>query len=203
VDTIFGAGSSKELFSWRNGLVLHKVVETALDKGVIAIVPLLRPDPRFEKIKRLRKDIETRGLDDRRKLKKECIKLRDEINQEDNEKLLEEKNPFLTSARPRARYFWWTFFRAMTCLNWRSPKRMDMPIAKEAQKGVSFCTRGRYVKENQLRGFVEELGQDIESILENRLEDENNDSHPDPDPEALGVTYRCGELPPRRDSQEI
>jgi len=64
---------------------------------------------------------------------------------------------------------------------------MDMPIAKEAQKGVSFCTRGRYVKENQLRGFVEELGQDIESILENRLEDENNDSHPDPDPEALGV----------------
>jgi len=39
MDTIFGAGSSKELFSWRNGLVLHKVVETALDKGVIAIVP--------------------------------------------------------------------------------------------------------------------------------------------------------------------
>lgn len=32
MDTIFGAGSSKELFSWRNGLVLHKVVETALDK---------------------------------------------------------------------------------------------------------------------------------------------------------------------------
>jgi hypothetical protein len=42
-------------------------------------------------------------------------------------------------------------------------------------------------KENQLRGFVEELGQDIESILENRLEDENNDPHPNPDPEALGV----------------
>jgi hypothetical protein len=234
VDTIFGAGSSKELFSWRNGLVLHKVVETALDKGVIAIVPLLRPNPRFEKIKRLRKDMEARGLDDRRKLKEECIKLRDEINQEDNEKLLEDKNlvrswektepkeymtivldwkhpklkdpqilhsfiskleqlhnwpvQFLTSARPRARYVWWTFLRAMTCLNWRSPKGMEMPIAKEVQKGVRFWgIRGRYVKENQLRGFVEELGQDIESILENRLEDENNDPHPSPDPEALGV----------------
>ena len=70
----------KELFSWRNGLVLHKVVETALDKGIIAIVPLLRPNPRFEKIKRLRKDMEARGLDDRRKLKEECIKLRDKIN---------------------------------------------------------------------------------------------------------------------------
>ena len=160
--------------------------------------------------------MEARGLDDSRKLKEECIKLRDEINQEDNEKLLEDKNlvrswetiepkeymtivldwkhpklkdpqishsfiskleqlhnwpvQFLTSARPRARYVWWTFLRAMTCLNWWSPKGMDMPIAKVVQKGVRFWgTRGRYVKENQLRGFVEELGQDIESILENRL----------------------------------
>jgi hypothetical protein len=161
MDTIFGAGSSKELFSWRNGLILHKVVEAALDKGVIAIVPLLRPNTKFEKIKQLREDMEAGELtsNNRRKLKEECIKLRDEINQEDNEKLLEDKNlvrswektepkeymtivldwknqklkapqiphsfinkleqlhnwpvQFLTSARPRARYVWWTFLRAM------------------------------------------------------------------------------------------
>jgi len=46
-DIIFGAGSSNELFSWRNGLILHKIIEAALDKGVIAIVPLLRPNTRL------------------------------------------------------------------------------------------------------------------------------------------------------------
>jgi hypothetical protein len=234
MDTIFGAGSSSELFSWKNGLILHKVVENALDIGVIAIVPLLRPNTRWEKIKQLRQDMEVKELilKDRQKLTEECIKLRDEINQEDNEKLLEDKNlvrswektepkeymaivldwnnrqlkatyfphsfiskleqlhnwpvQFLTSARPRARYVWWTFLRGITCLNWRSPKGIDMPIAKEVRKGVRFWgTRGRYVKENQLRGFVEELGQDIDSILENGLEDDSDKSGPDP--EALGV----------------
>jgi hypothetical protein len=91
MDTIFGAGSSKELFSWRNGLILHQVVEAAPDKGVIAIVPLLRLNTtRFEKIKRFRKDMEAGELtaNERQKLKAECTKLRDEINQEDNKNLL-------------------------------------------------------------------------------------------------------------------
>jgi hypothetical protein len=62
---------------------------------------------------------------------------------------------------------------------------MDMPTAKEVRKGVRFWgTRGRYIKVNQLRDFVEELGQDIDSTLENKLED---DSDPRPDPEALVV----------------
>ena len=122
MDTIFGAGSSKELFSWRNGLVLHKVVETAVDKGVIDIVPLLRPNPRFEKIKRLRKDMETRGLDDRRKLKEECIKLRDEINQEDNEKLLEDKNLVRSWEKTEPKEY-------MTIvLDWKHPKLKDPQI---------------------------------------------------------------------------
>jgi hypothetical protein len=61
---------------------------------VIAIVPLLRPNTRFEKTKQLRKDIEAGELtaNDRQKLKEEYIELRDEISQEDNEKLLEDKN---------------------------------------------------------------------------------------------------------------
>ena len=39
MDAIFGEGSQSELFSAVNGLFLHKEIEAALDKGVIAIVP--------------------------------------------------------------------------------------------------------------------------------------------------------------------
>ena len=59
---LFGTGSSRELFSWRNGLILHKVVEAALNADLIAIAPRLRPKTIFEKIKQLRKDMEAGSL---------------------------------------------------------------------------------------------------------------------------------------------
>lgn len=39
MEDIFGRGSSRDLFSTRNGLFLCAKIEILLDKGVIAIVP--------------------------------------------------------------------------------------------------------------------------------------------------------------------
>ncbi|KAN0086617.1 hypothetical protein V8E54_000305 [Elaphomyces granulatus] len=231
-DTIFGAGSFNELFSWRNSLILHKVIEAALDKGVIAIVPLLRPNTRFEKTKQLRKDIEAGELtaNDCQKLKEECIKLRDEISQEDNEKLLEDKNLVrLWEKTEPKEYMNITTHSSLVNILLREILRSNVPpslltgmikssrpsrfriratsvpdkraaesmlclvdVLESNDEGDATSRRTNYqsyltTRIDQLRGFVEELGQDIDSIPENRLEDDNNDPHPDPDPEALGV----------------
>ena len=47
---------------------------------------------------------------------------------------------------------------------------------QEVQKGVRYWgTHKRFVKRNQLLGFVEELGYDVDSIVYNNEEDDEED----------------------------
>ena len=75
-------------------------------------------------------------------------------------------------------------------------------IQKEVQKGTRYWgTRGRYVKKNQLLGFVEELGQDVESIAESILDNAIEEDGPwQPDP--IGVAVVTSEVIRRTQEQD-
>ncbi len=81
---------------------------------------------------------------------------------------------FQTDFRPRARYVWWTFMNAVLQTAWRQKQNEKNVLRQEVAKATRYWgTRGRYVKKNMLRGFVDELGHDIESILENGIEEDD------------------------------
>ncbi len=92
---------------------------------------------------------------------------------------------FLTDARPRSRFIWWIFLSAITKLSWRQKQDDKTAIQLEVGKRTRYWgTRGKYVRENQLLGFIEELGQDVNSILDNKLEEEET---PEPEFEAVAL----------------
>jgi len=71
---------------------------------------------------------------------------------------------FCTDFRPRARYVWWTFMKAILANGWRQKQTGNNILGKEVGKAVRYWrTRGRYVKKTMLRGFVNEMGQDGDS----------------------------------------
>ncbi|KAI2609236.1 hypothetical protein GGR54DRAFT_651821 [Hypoxylon sp. NC1633] len=141
MDDTFGKGSSEENFAPCNGLFLDVGIEKALDKGWLAIVP----DVNFT----LKQSLPATG---RRGGKKGFV--------------------FRSSFWPRARYVWWAFLSAILKQGWqRKADAKDNSITQEVIKANRYWeTRGRYVKRNMLLGLVEELGQDVESILENAID---------------------------------
>jgi HNH endonuclease len=191
MDSIFGQGSREEIFLPCNGLFLHEDVEKALERGWLAIVPdvdiepsdPLRPlDDLFERTERLKswekqavKNYKIVILDPQHKEVTKDLFIIDGINNLLD--LHQRKLVFLTDFRPRARYIWWTFLAAILKTGWQQKaSKMANVVTLEVRKANQYWgTRGRYVKKNMLLGFVEELGQDVESILENSIDEEQEE----------------------------
>ncbi|KAF4449391.1 hypothetical protein F53441_7370 [Fusarium austroafricanum] len=203
MNEIFGPDSINDLFEPCNGLFLHKKIKRALDLGQVAIVPDLDLDPSDP----------DRPLDDLKE-RQDRVKIWEQQKVRDykfivldlanpamhknvfTKKLFEvltiaelhgRKLQFLTDARPKARYVWWTYLNTILKTSWQNDK---------------------VVQERELIGFVEEIGHDMESILgdgdetqqeEPRLElvtglvedavsksmeDEDGDEEEDGDPES-------------------
>ena len=74
------------------------------------------------------------------------------------------KLTFLNEFRPKSRYVWWTYLHGLTQVSWRAKADGETLIQKEAKGMRYWGTRGPYVKRNQLLGFVEQIGHDVESI---------------------------------------
>ena len=86
---------------------------------------------------------------------------------------------FLTKFRPRARYIWWTFLNAILRASWDMKDDEHNLQHRETLKATRYWgTRGRYVKENQLLDFVEEIGHDVKSILDQGIS-ETGEKEPD------------------------
>ena len=189
MDDIFGNGSSAEVFSPCNGLFLHQTIEHALDKGWLAIVPnvyleLINPvqpmDDLVERQERIKswerqhiKDYKIIALDKQHHMVTTTQFITDNVDKLLN--LHGRKLVFRTNFRPSARYVWWTFLAAILKTGWRQKGSSESNVmTQEVQQANRYWgTRGRYVKKNMLLGFVEELGQDVESILENAIDEES------------------------------
>lgn len=158
MDSIFGKGSRSEIFSPLNGLFLHERVK---DYKLIVVNKF---NSNVKKAIFIEEDIKTVLDLDGRKL------------------------TFLTDFRPRARYLYWTFVNATICTRWDHTDDENNIAVREVQKGTRYWgTQGRYVKENQLLGFVEELGHELQSSLELGLDGVGNEE-PEFDGVAVVVT---------------
>ncbi|KAI1400229.1 hypothetical protein F4819DRAFT_380121 [Hypoxylon fuscum] len=79
---------------------------------------------------------------------------------------------------------WWTYLNSVVNLSYRYKSTRGLGVDKEVELGNRYWgTRGKYVKRNQLLGFVEHLGQDIEnisssSIMEHGIEEEGEEEKP-------------------------
>ena len=188
MDAIFGPGAKGELFSYKNGLFLHPRIEDALDKGLIAIVPNVQTDSDAEELRAWEKndpkEYKTIVLDWTSPRIKEIL-FSKRFGVQSLEGFHNKPLKFLTDARPRSRFIWWIFLSAITKLSWRQKQDDKTAIQLEVGKRTRYWgTRGKYVRENQLLGFIEELGQDVNSILDNKLEEEET---PEPEFEAVAL----------------
>ncbi|KAF4419181.1 hypothetical protein FACUT_11561 [Fusarium acutatum] len=178
MNEIFGAGAREELFAPENGLFLHVTIEKALEKGKIAIVPDIDMEPanpmmpnedlreRQDRMKHWEqqeiKDYKVIVILKNHKDVTKSVFNPEHYGIENLASLDGRKLVFLTDFRPRA------------------PWNNDVNYQHEEVRKCTryWGTRSRYVKRNQLLGFVEEMGHDVESILDDGGESEHEyDDH--------------------------
>ncbi|KAK1505468.1 hypothetical protein CABS01_00936 [Colletotrichum abscissum] len=182
MDLIFGSEGPRDIFSPKNGLILHTKIEWALDHGVIAIVPDVDLDPKNpdfpledqeEREERLRnwengnvKDYKVIVVDKDHERAKELQNLGgDFITLND---LHGRKLEFLNGFRPRARYIWWQFYSSITKASWKM-KALGQEDRDLMQKEILKATRfwgspGPYVTEGILSSFAKTIGHSVESL---------------------------------------
>lgn len=169
MDAIFGRRKEPELFAPRNGLLLYKNIEKYFDSGKLVIVPDIPDHPSVTNlntwITKKPREYKLRILD----------KSWDQINERvtsyfdttwadlDNKHL-----EFRGSFRPRARYLYFHYCVQVLRYAWQQEDNEDRLLTLKHESGRPFWgTRGRYIKRNMLRAFIEELGhEDHLGILE-------------------------------------
>lgn len=186
MDDIFGKGSRKELFSPVNGLLLHPKIKYALDKGWVAIVPDIELEPADPDLPLNDQEERCNRVKAWEKQKVKEYKLI-VLNTTDSKMtattflskhgtssiadLDGRRLNFLTNFRPRARYIWWTYLNAILRNAWTQGSTDRNMQHMEIRKCTRYWgSRACYVKQNQLLGFIEEVGHDVESILEFDIE---------------------------------
>ncbi|KAM0345094.1 hypothetical protein ACHAPU_006980 [Fusarium lateritium] len=206
MDDIFGKGAIKELFSPRNGLFLHTAIKKALELGLVAIVPDIDLEPKDPRM----------PLDDQQKRQDRVKQWENQpVNEfkfivldHEHKRVTEHrfgtlkvkvnsmaeihgrKLKFRTTFRPRARYVWWTWMNCIIRNAWNQDSKDTNKVHVEVKNSTRYWgTRRSYVKRNQIRGFIEELGQDVASILEpgDDDEDDEDDEYKEPRFEVFGA----------------
>ncbi|CAG8055140.1 unnamed protein product [Penicillium salamii] len=176
MDAIFGEIRPSEMFSERNGLLMHTRLEEAFDKGVFVIIPDLPNEPSiFQMIQwRLGKDREYRIkiLDPEWNKLDKPIALGLKTFRELDGTKLEFSNPNNPKVmhRPAARYLYFHYCMQVLQKAWQSRAQgrpQGATAMLKAENGRFFWgTKGRYLPRNMLLAFVEELGHDYEDLLE-------------------------------------
>ncbi|KAF8420741.1 hypothetical protein BGX38DRAFT_1137875 [Terfezia claveryi] len=169
MDAIFGAQESPELFSPLNGLLISKAVEEKIDKGLILIVPDAdhardweATSPKEYKIRVLSKDAP--GMD--RYISAHTHTTWAEL---DGRRL-----KFQSNHRPRARYLYFLYCSVILRRSWTVQKAGD--VLKDKLGRPYWGTVGKYVKKNQILGFIEQMGHEYQDLLMGATEEggENN-----------------------------
>ncbi|KAH7123366.1 hypothetical protein B0J13DRAFT_484766 [Dactylonectria estremocensis] len=180
MDDIFGKGTAEEIYSPLNGIFLHHKIAHAFEKGYIAIVPDVDPERQDERRHRSR-EWESQPIKEYKVIVvSQDPAVAEKINFDKErygmatlQELHGRKLVFKTDFRPGARYLWWAFLNTILRTAWASDeKTVHHAGVRNVTQYWGIC--GRYVMQNQLLGFVEELGQDADGILEHGIEDEGD-----------------------------
>ena len=176
MDAIFGEKRPSEMFSERNGLLMHARLEEAFDKGVFVIIPDLPNEPSIPQMIRWRfgkgREYKIKILDlEWNKLDKPIALGLKTFRELDGTKLefSNPNNPKIIH-RPAARYLYFHYCMQVLQKAWqnRAQGKMDGATSMlKAENGRFFWgTRGGYLPQNMLLAFVEELGHGYEELLE-------------------------------------
>ncbi|KAI2627631.1 hypothetical protein GGR54DRAFT_652465 [Hypoxylon sp. NC1633] len=182
---LFGGNIEGELDTLNNGLLLHQMVKTAMDDGVIAIVPDIADNPSTEEVAVWEnsglKDYKWKIIDPEAQILDEAL----EVNREDpaNPMTIREienrKLSFKNNMRPRTRYLYFLFALAQLKLAWRQEYRQNPKAVLEKQLGQWFwATKGRYLKRSFLLALANEIGHDTE-FADNVPIEPGDDTDPD------------------------
>lgn len=159
-----------ELFRAVNGIWWSVGAEDRFTRGMFVIVPDLREDattaeihawqksdPKEYKIKVIRPE----AKEMKEPTRPDGDKLWNSIN---NQRLDFKGKTF----RPRARYIYWTYLEGILGLAY-SDKKAYTEVPQRELGRPYWGSAGSYIRENQLRGFVEEIGHQYDHLLEGAM----------------------------------
>ncbi|EAA33784.2 hypothetical protein NCU08538 [Neurospora crassa OR74A] len=185
--TLFGKEAEAEMYSPRNGLLLHKNVEKALDLGLIAIVPDLAEDAKEEEWEKWESS-RPRGYkwkvmdNDAKLLEENCWVKPDHpesiimVRELDGKPLQFRET---SDHRPRARYLYFLFVSALLKKAWDHKNRRKPEAVQKDQIGKRmWATKGRYLHRAMLVAMSQEAGHHLD-------EDWDRPPHPGSDEEEL------------------
>ncbi|XXH02512.1 hypothetical protein Hte_008888 [Hypoxylon texense] len=189
---LFGGNVEGELDTPNNGFLLHQIVKTAMDDGVIAIVPDIANNPSTEEVTVWEnsglKDYKWKIIDPEAQILDEALEVNreDPVNPMTIRDLENRKLFFKNGMRPRARYLYFLFALAHLKLAWRQEYRQDPKAVLGKQLGKGFwATKGRYLKRSFLLALANEIGHGTE-FAESVPIEPGDDSDPD-DAGVLGL----------------
>ncbi|KAI2610544.1 hypothetical protein GGR54DRAFT_617386 [Hypoxylon sp. NC1633] len=175
---IFGGEVRDELFSPKNGLMLHEVFEDDFESGFFAIVPDLPYEATTEERKAWRqsqvKEYKIRFIDKPTPKWVPGGKLTEPHRHKyntmwtDNEKWSDvdgRKLQFLNDFRPRARYLYFVFCLNLLRFAYRFEKSAASILEPELRK-FYWGSPKRYVRGSMLPGFMKEIGHKYHEIFE-------------------------------------
>lgn len=167
MDDIFGKIPPKELFSSRNGIIMSAEIEMHSDSGVLAIVPDLPDKPTASILSfwanQYVRDYKVHITDNEwPKLDKQIFPFGElKWRNLDNRKL-----QFQSRQRPAARYLYFHYCIQVLRRAWKAGPGMKagLVLKDEFDKPV-WATPGRYIARNMLLAFIEEVGNENESLM--------------------------------------
>lgn len=170
MDIIFGPESADELFSVRNGLMLHAEVEECFDKHQIVFVPST-PVPQKGPIKEWRVRVIDQGI------LQATPRKPGPSWQELDGKLLQ----FRSSVRPAARYLYFHYVIALL----RAQRHRHRGYREVRPKEVAWATPGRYMMRSMLQALIRHAGHDMPDEIRNLELQGIETGPPSPETDAL------------------
>ncbi|OJJ44490.1 hypothetical protein ASPZODRAFT_168752 [Penicilliopsis zonata CBS 506.65] len=167
MDSIFGKMRPPQLFSSKNGLLIHSEIEQVLDAGVLVIVPDLPEKPTSAMLCSWTdsevREFRVRIIDSQWDRLDEGIfgisglKWRDLDNR---------KVQFRGTFRPAARFLYFHYCLQVLRRAWRAGPGQKAVFSLTDELGKPFWgTPGRYIAGNMLKAFCEELGHDCDGLM--------------------------------------
>ncbi|KAF5659019.1 hypothetical protein FHETE_9647 [Fusarium heterosporum] len=185
MDKIFGPGSHQDLFTPWNCLFLNPAVGEALSNGLVAIVPDIdlepitskaaQDDERLEQWERMPvKEYKLFVLSQRSKEVMTESFIKEQHGIRTLLDLHERKLQFRTDFRPKEKYLWWAFMFSVLKRAWRQDQQEKETFQQDVSEAARYWgVQTEHVKRDQVRGLLEEFGQDIEGILPVRADIDN------------------------------
>ncbi|KAL6716749.1 hypothetical protein ACLMJK_006317 [Lecanora helva] len=182
MDAIFGrlrdAEGFSELWKAENGMLWSNAAEKRFSAGYFVIVPAVPDEPSQEDICAWEtthpRQYKIWVLNPSDSSMKQLMGRSEKAWRDLDGELVE----FKTDFRPRACYLYFAYCTAMLRRWLTGPGRLEIGKGELCER--VWGTPGKYMRDNMLRGFVEEMGYYFEHLMEGAMGDGEDDSEADP-----------------------